>query len=333
MATPTIRLQNAKNTHPETFNDSYYYMKPYDRDYEFMTLAMDTDYNYINNSNDWTCLLDDQNRENIIHSIRNDLLTQDYKLIEKDVIPIIPVFRTGIHGYSYIYNVLYQLLTSNNNIGDFHILLYKNTFSGIMDIISYFLKNGYIQNPPIFIEENILYKFKSMHIIPNKLHGFFEDIEMWNNINNIIINNIIKYAINNTIPTISYDNICILKYGELSSSIGVFEKPHGNIFCKNNNYNDIDLSQFNEIQIINMMTKCKNIVLAYGSSFFKNILYLVSNPYITTIHVLCLPCFIHEHNYCIQNKFYDTINIVAKRSIKLNVIQIENSIDIEKMII
>ena len=256
-------------------------------------------------------------------------MTKDYKLIEKDVIPIIPIFRTGVHAYSYLYNVLYQLFTSNNNTNDFHILLYKNTFSGIMDIISYFLKNGYIKNPPVFIEENILYKFKSIHFIPNKLHCFIEDAEMVNNINYVIISNII----NNTIPTISYDNICILKYGELSSSMGVFEKSHGNNFCKNNNYNDIDLSQFNEIQIINMMTKCKNIVLAYGSSFFKNILYLVSNPYITTIHVLCLPCFIHEHNYCIQHNLYDNINIISKRSIKLNVIQIENSINIEKIII
>jgi hypothetical protein len=161
------------------------------------------------------------------------------------------------------------------------ILIYKNTQQGILDIIYYFIeKNNIIQ-----IEEKQLYKLKSISFIPIKNHTFlFKDTDDENIYSNSKIYN---FILNNIIIKSSYEK-------PLYNYVYILKTNQDNKYIKINDVNQIDFSILkimddkniidispnktaSEIEIMILLNNCKVFICSFGSSFYKNFIYLSNN--------------------------------------------------------
>jgi len=162
-------------------------------------------------------------------------------LLNYDVILFITSFSNEtVPGFYYI---LFEYI-------DKYIAVYVNSFKGILDVLNYFITNNIINsNKIIWLNDHILYKFKSITFIPNKYHMIDE----------ISTNTLIhKYLLKK--PTITYSNICIIK-----SNISINTTGDGIVnilnvinYCKKHKLTHIEPSNYNEVDLINIIYNCEN---------------------------------------------------------------------------
>jgi hypothetical protein len=148
-----------------------------------------------------------------------------------------------------------------------------------------------ISTTPIFLDKNIIYKFNSVTYIENEHHVFNGRLE------NMVTECIEKYSIiNNTLYNIQ-NNICIIKSNTSNTNIsnnGIFDNKIVDEFC--NKYNIYRIFPKNEIQLINLIYNCKILILNYGSTFFKNYVY-ISDICEKIIVIVNGDGYINDYNY------------------------------------
>ncbi len=87
---------------------------------------------------------------------------------------------------------------------------------------------------------------------------------------------IVKYIINNSyINDNINDKICLLKTTATTSIVnydGMFEENQVIDFC--NKYDFYNLKPIDEIDLINRIYNCKILIVNFGSTFFKNYVYI-----------------------------------------------------------
>ena len=274
-------------------------------------LAIDDKNEIINYSNDWLYLIN-RNIDDL-RILQNYIVnnTENSLIIHENVIPFITSFHSSVHAFCGIASILLEYVNNIHNYKDLKIIIYKNLQKGVLDLILYFCDIGFIDNSNIiYIEPNIIYKFDNITIIPNKLHSYFEDITIRDNIINLFEKYILSKNIilQNKYRTNSYKNIAILKHSKncVTSSFGIVNFDAAYNFTKKNNFELIELLDFNEIQIIQIINNCENIIFSWGTAFMKNFIYISDSCITVTVFIIGNE-FINEYNHCINH------NILVKK--------------------
>jgi len=214
------------------------------------------------------------NYNNIINQVKNNDAIIYYN---NNVISLITTFAKGsVHGYSGFFYTLITYLNDYELYKDLDIILYKETDSGMLSIINHLYDLGIINNNIIFLEKNVKYQFDSVTYIENHNHVFNGELEtmVTNFILKYIINESLYYKINDKF-LYKNNNFCILKSEISSTNIsnnGILKNENVNKFCDKYNINRLFPS--NEIELINSIYNSKILILNYGSTFFKNYVYI-----------------------------------------------------------
>ena len=230
-------------------------------------------------------------RKRVVKIANNVNNCENKKYIDEDVISFITKCSVGtVHGFVDIYLSIIHYLKNIDKYKDYKILVYKNSCQGIFDIIYHLCHMNVLdRNKIIYIEEKIVYKFRSIcqymadcefqkSRISKYYHtedNFFKEIKLF----------IDKYFIYkwNYLNPINYyiENVAIIK--EISSKSSVSGWNDGfnindiNLFCKKYNYTLVKPESMNEVTLINILNNCKNFVASWGTAHHKNIVYLSEN--------------------------------------------------------
>ncbi len=221
----------------------------------------------------------------MIVNFYNEMLHKtNVQVIDADVISFITVFCMGtIHGYSGFYYILTEYLKNIEKYKHLHIIIYKNSQKGMLDIIEHLVNKNIIdRNKVIYLEKNITYHFHSITIIPNNFHGI--DYPLTEEVTKFIDKYIaidrlnVEYYKTLNLP-IQLDNICIIKN---SSSValtgdGSFPLSSVNNLCNKWNLTLIEPGHLHEICLIHCVHQCKRLIISWGSTFQKNSCYISEN--------------------------------------------------------
>lgn len=266
----------------------------------------------------------------------NHLITEihsnDVVYYDKHVVSLLTTFcRGSVHGYSGFW---YSLITYINNIENYDeldIIMYKDCDAGMLSIVNHLCNVGVIIKPIIFLEKNVKYKFSSITYIVNDYHVFNGELEkmVTTFITQFFVSHFVVDAQSNrskpyisTPPPLSGEsrsilngnwckkyniidplyekknhNICIIKSDKSNTNIsynGIFNDAVVEKFC--NQYNIYRLFPSNEIELINLIYNCKILILNYGSTFFKNYVY-ISDICEKIIVVVNGDGYINDYNY------------------------------------
>ena len=208
---------------------------------------------------------------NNYNNIVNQLNADDVICYNNNVISLFTTFSKGsVHGFSGFW---YTLITFVNNIDSYDnldIIMYKECEKGMLSIFNHLCNIGVIKNKVIFLEKNVKYRFASVTYIENEYHVFNGKLE------NMVTDFIKKYNfINKELYDKTNETCCILKSDKTEKIItydGVFNNDIVDNFC--NKYNITRIFPSNEIELINSIYNCKILILNYGSTFFKNYVYI-----------------------------------------------------------
>lgn len=228
-------------------------------------------------SNEWLYLLNKayypnnpyyKNFVNIVEKVYKkwNIHNIDTQYKDFDIVPFVTSFSAGTtHGYSGLYFTINEYLKNKEKLKNHKIIVYKNSQKGILDIIDYLINKKIINNV-LYIDNNKLYFFKSIYFIANKWHGFPR-------IDSIPI---IENYILDKPPIKTYNNICVIK-SNISSNLtddGIINQSVINNFCIKNNLITFDPAKMNEIDFANIIHNAKNIIFSWGTTFFKNYVYI-----------------------------------------------------------
>ena len=189
--------------------------------------------------------------------------------INEHVLQVFTSFSKGaVHGFSGFYYTLIEYITNFNKYKDLKILLFKDSQSGMLDIINFCCEKKIIdKNKIIYIEKNRYYEFLSVTFIPNCFHVFNE--ELIPVVDNFINKNLIIDSKLNI-----KENVCLLKTDTTINlnQIDFYPSKVVEEFSKKYNFDIINTN--NEIELINNIYNCTMVILSYGSCFFKNFIYI-----------------------------------------------------------
>jgi hypothetical protein len=203
----------------------------------------------------------------------NEIISQlnngDIINYDTNVISLFTTFSRGsVHGYSGFYYTLITYLQNIESYKDLDIIIYEDCDSGMITIINHLIKLEIIKNKIIFLKKNVKYRFNSVTFIENKHHVFNGNLE------NMMTEFIQKYIIHNKSYENENEKCCILKtnINNNITSNGVLDEEIVTNFC--NKYNIYRILPIDEIELINRIHRCKILILNYGSTFFKNYVYI-----------------------------------------------------------
>ena len=283
------------------------------------------------NSNEWLYLLKKPYYNNnnyfevysaIVNIYNNISNKYEYDCQHKNlnIIPFITSFSNGTtHGYSGLYFMLNEYLKKKEKFKNYKIIVYKKSQKGILDIIQYLEKKNFFENDQLlYIDNNKLYLFNSIYFIKNNWHVFPR----------MPIKIIDKYICLNR-PSEFNNNICIIKSTDsnLNTDDGVISKFIVDEFCVFNKLIQLNTS-INEIALANQIHKAKNVVFSWGTSFFKNYVYLsdiCENIIILIIgDIFCKQYLKERHNWIKYKKakikfIICNHNLETRPEIKINI--------------
>jgi hypothetical protein len=298
-----------------TYNDFYYHIGHMVGN-SLLTLGISADNKIIGYSNEFLYLLKfyyelEKRQDGIydfivkyyrtINSLINDKLIE----IDEEVLILITSFSTGtIHGYAGLY---YMLIEYKKKYNGKKIAIFKYSQKGILDIIYHVIPKSDI----IELDDHQLYKIKKGQFIKNEWHFHSRD-SITDFLKENLINESDKY--NEYIGK----KICIIKNSRSQNltSVGVIKHNDALTYANNNGYLLMEPSEFNEIDLINILYRCRDIVFTWGTAFFKNMAYLSRECEI--VKCLITHDFMHQyydyHNYGKEIKYYkvskDLTNII-----------------------
>lgn len=241
-----------------------------------------------------------------------------------NVIPFITSFSTGtVHGYSGLFCMIHNYLKDYDKYKNYKIIVYKNSQSGILDIINHFIKRGiFNENNIIYLTQHINYLFNKIHFIPNTMHVFNEV-----DLNRIKFETEIlkKYLINKNFNSL-HSRICILKTDMTKNltTTGIIKENEAIHFCKLHNLTLLKPDKMNEINLINTIYNCKTFVVSWGTSFFKNFIYL-SDKCDRIIVLIYSKAFINQYNG--RSNLYK--NFFENKKIKVTYLIVDNIMDLK----
>ena len=240
------------------------------------TIAIDnTDHKIYSYSNEWLYLINYAYYPSF-YPLYNELVTYcndiiqtkciDFSYADYDVIPFITSFSKGtVHGYSGLFGILNQYINNLDTYKNYKIIVYKDSQQGLLDIINKFINKENI----IYISSNVQYLFNSIKFIPHAWHVYPNDVNIDFLIDNYILNQNNRLLLEN-------DNICIIK-----SSLSVNMSPNGIVtaekittFCNKNRLLCLEPTQMSEIELINKINQSRIFVTSWGTTFFKNFIYI-----------------------------------------------------------
>jgi hypothetical protein len=255
-----------------------------------LKLAIDSNNSIIKYSNDFLYLINfnDNTFDNKIKILYNKIINSIGIYIDKEVIDFTTIFSSGTsHGYAGLFNIIHNYLLYYNNE---YIIIYENSQKGILDIIYHIMNKINKLDKIIIIESDLVYKFKKITFIHNQYHDFNKEYSKL--IDYIITDYIIDIKYN-----IKFEKICIIKSTISSNitSIGIVSQDLINKYCNRNNLISIEPTNYNEIEFINILYNCKEFVVSWGTSFFKNFHY-ISDKCILIKVIVYTDCFINQYN-------------------------------------
>ena len=237
---------------------------------------------------------------NNYNAIVQQLNTPDVIFYNSNVVSLFTSFSRGsVHGFSGFW---YTLITFVNNIDSYaglDIIMYKECTNGMLSIFNHLCNVGVIKNRVIFLEKNVKYKFPSVTYIENEYHVFEGNLEK------MVSDFINKYnIINKELYVNKIEACCILKSdkSDVITPSGIFSDVVVDNFC--NKYNIHRIFPENEIELINLIYNCKTLVLNYGSTFFKNYVYVSD---------LCEKIIVIVNGDVYKNDYYHLSSITPSR--------------------
>jgi len=225
---------------------------------------------------------------NHYNTIIEQLNSPDIVYYNKNVISLFTTFSRGsVHGYSGFFYTLITFLKNIELYKDLDIILYDQCENGMKTIINHLSSLSVIKNNIIYLKENVKYKFDSVVFIPNEYHVFN------GNLQDMMTEFIQKYIIQDR--SYENENYCIIKTNMNSNitNTGLFDENILKNFCDKYNIFKITFP-FDEIDLINRIYRCKILIISYGSTFFKNFVY-ISDYCEKVIVVVSGPIYIKDY--------------------------------------
>jgi hypothetical protein len=304
----------------------YKYIPQYDNSYYYITgdninlnIALDSNSDLIYYSNDYLFLLKNTESKinNIYTHVKKNINSHTY--INEDVIPFITTFSTSVHAYCGIKNILKNYINNIDLYKNKKIIIYRNLTKGLLDIIKYFCHIKILnENNIIYIDENIVYKFNSITIIPNTLHSYFENILIRDEISDMFKNYIFEYKIPNSYKVNNfYESLAIIKHEKngITSNYGSADYVSALNLMEKLNYKMIEAGEYNEIEFMQLIYNSKKIIFSWGTTFMKNFIY-ISDKCESMIVYIIGDEFLYEYNYLLNNNMlffkYKNCNIEYK---------------------
>jgi len=192
-------------------------------------------------------------------------------VVEEDVIPIITAFPTGVHAYVGILSILLNYFDNKVLLQGKKLLLYKNTQAGILEIINHLVSEKKLNESDIlYADPEVLYQFKSVTLIPNTLHSYFEDETIRDSISDFVSDYLKEEK-----PT-SLDNISILKHfgSGVTSNMGAIEYEVAKAFSHSMGYWLVEPKEVGELKVINYLSNATRVLFSWGTTFMKNFVYV-----------------------------------------------------------
>lgn len=295
--------------------DSLYYIS---RKIEHNTLIKlgISDNKFVTYTNEWLYLIRAYYPNNSVYDRLVELYYNMIKSkvdinIEEEVIDFVTSFSTGTtHGYTGLFNLLNNYLRYH---GDKKIIVYKNSQKGILDIIQHIINPKNI----IYVDADKLYKIRRLILIENRYHDY--SVKFISEIKYIFQRYIIKP--NNRFAYNQFDNkkICIIKsnISDNKTKDGIIDYKLIEYYYSKNNIMIVEPTKYNEIDFINIVNRCVEMTVSWGTAFFKNY------PYIS-FKCRLINVLIFDNNYIQQynNLLKDNciINKYINADIKYNII-------------
>jgi hypothetical protein len=178
-------------------------------------------------------------------------------------------FSTGtIHGYVGIFDIICQLKNSGLTYDNY--MIHDNAQAGIKNIVETLFSGKNI----VYIKSGTLYEFESLALLAVKYHNFHfhrkGEIELIRNIEILLEKEFL-------LPNFVFDeSIAVIKNGNSVrlTSDGVYNYEQVQRFCDTNNYKLIEPTESSEQVYYNRLYNCKNLVLTWGTTYFKALLYI-----------------------------------------------------------
>lgn len=240
-------------------------------------------------SNEWLYLID------IYYHKSNDYYNELVKLyhhinknkqkiltIDHDIISFITPFSLGtVHGYTGFFNAIIYYINNIDKFKDHKIAIYRKSQKGMIDIISHLVNKNIIDfNKIIILDNNICYCFKSVYFIENKYHVFDKDLP--DIVSTQFIDKYIKPDRENEVYMKSFnilenlDRLLIIK-GVNSVNLtgdGIFLNKDIEHFKNKMHLTLVEPGITDEIKLIHIIQSCSVFVVSWGTSFFKNFIYI-----------------------------------------------------------
>jgi hypothetical protein len=256
-----------------------------------LTLAIKNDNGYIMSySSEWLYLIKsyypNSGMYNEIVNFYYNILNKKYKVenINENTLSLITCFSAGtVHGYAGLFNILCEYVDNYDKYKNYKLLVYNESQTGILNIIDHLCdKNIIDRSKIIFLNKNVIYNINSLYIIPNNYHIFnnilAEKVSIFIEKNISFDKNKIKYYSSLHLSK-NIKNICIIK-GTNSVNLtndGIFQTNNITNFCNKWNLTLVEPNKLNEIYLIYYINQCKNLIISWGTSFFKNYVYISNN--------------------------------------------------------
>jgi hypothetical protein len=257
----------------------------------FIHLAINNDNKFIYKySNEWLYLINvyypSEYYIKLLELYSKTLLSKPNIIVNENVVSFITSFSLGtVHGYTGLFNNIIYYLDNIERFKNHKIIIYRESQKGMLDIIYYLVGNKVLDKDKfIFLEKNVYYYFSSVYFIENKHHIYTNELSEListkfidkyikpHHCDTIYINSIFEQY---NLPK-NMDKILIMK-GSNSiklTSDGTFSNEHIINFKNRMNLVLIEPGFIDEIALIHIIQSCSIFVVSWGTSFFKNYIYI-----------------------------------------------------------